>query len=168
MSLGATLEVEWRGAFAMKPSSGGKVEQAGDSESLELLARVGLIAYGVVHLLISWLALQLAWGAPASKSPDPSGALRTVSDQPLGRTLLWLIAVGLAALALWQVSEVIWGYHNREGTKRVGKQVTSGARAMIYAALGVSAARLRSARGRRALSPSRRPPQVYWRCPLGG
>ena len=37
----------------MKPSSGGKVEQAGDSESLELLARVGLIAYGVVHLLIS-------------------------------------------------------------------------------------------------------------------
>ena len=124
----------------MKPSSGGKVEQAGDSESLELLARVGLIAYGVVHLLISWLALQLAWGAPASKSADPSGALRTVSDQPLGRTLLWLIAVGLAALALWQVSEVIWGYHNREGAKRVGKQVTSGARAIFYAALGVSAA----------------------------
>jgi hypothetical protein len=58
----------------MKPSGGGKVEQAGDSESLELLARVGLIAYGVVHLLISWLALQLAWGAPASKSADPSGA----------------------------------------------------------------------------------------------
>ena len=154
----------------MKPSSGGKVEQAGDSESLELLARVGLIAYGVVHLLISWLALQLAWGAPASKSADPSGALRTVSDQPLGRTLLWLIAVGLAALALWQVSEVIWGYHNREGVKRVGKQVTSGARAMIYAALGVSAASVgsRSAPGRRAHNPSSRPPQACWGGPLGG
>ena len=124
----------------MKPSYGGKVEQAGYSASLEALARVGLIDYGVVHLLISWLALQLAWGAPARKSADPSGALRTVADQPLGKILLWLVAVGLVALALWQASEVIWGYRNREGAKRVGKQVTSGARAMIYAALGVSAA----------------------------
>jgi hypothetical protein len=124
----------------MKSSYGGKVEQAGDSASLEALARVGLIAYGVVHLLISWLALQLAWGAPARKSADPSGALRTVADQPLGKILLWLVAVGLVALALWQASEVIWGYRNREGARRVGKQVTSGARAMVYAALGVSAA----------------------------
>ena len=50
----------------MKPSSGGKVEQAGDSESLELLARVGLIAYGVVHLLISWLGV--AWRRSAGRS----------------------------------------------------------------------------------------------------
>ena len=37
-------------------------EQAGDSTSLEWLARGGLIAYGVVHLLVGWLALQIAWG----------------------------------------------------------------------------------------------------------
>jgi Domain of Unknown Function (DUF1206) len=47
--------------------------RAGDSASLEGLARVGLIAYGVVYLLIGWLALQIAWGAPASKSADTSG-----------------------------------------------------------------------------------------------
>jgi fatty-acid desaturase len=39
-----------------------KAEQAGDSASLEWLARGGLIAYGVVHLLVGWLALQIAWG----------------------------------------------------------------------------------------------------------
>ncbi len=44
------------------------------------------------------------------------------------------------ALALWQASEVIWGYRNREGAERVRKQVTSGAKAVIYATLGVSAA----------------------------
>ena len=93
----------------MRPGVGGKVEQAGNSASLEAVARVGLIAYGVVHLLISWLALQLAWGAAARKSADPSGALRTVADQPLGRILLWLVALGLVALALWQASEAIWG-----------------------------------------------------------
>lgn len=124
----------------MATGDGGKAEQAGDSAALEALARFGLIAYGVVHLLIGWLALQLAWGASASKSADPSGAMRTLADQPLGKFLLWLVAVGLLGLALWQASEAIWGYRNCEGSKRVRKQVTSGAKAVIYAALGVSAA----------------------------
>ena len=127
------------GPFVMKTSAG-KVEQAGDSASLEAVARVGLIAYGVVHLLISWLALQLAWGASARRSADPSGALKSVADQPLGKILLWLVAVGLVALALWQGSEAIWGCRSRDGVKRVRKQVASGARALIYAALGFSAA----------------------------
>lgn len=106
-------------------SSHGRAEQAGDSAALEALARVGLVAYGVVHLLISSLALQLAWGAPASKSADPSGALSTLAGQPLGKILLWLVSVGLVALALWQASEAICGYRNREGAPRVRKQVTS-------------------------------------------
>lgn len=76
----------------MATEEDGKAEQAGDSAALEALARFGLIAYGVVYLLIGWLALQLAWGA-SSKSADPSGALRTVADQPLGKFLLWLVAV---------------------------------------------------------------------------
>jgi hypothetical protein len=116
-----------------------KVKQAGDSQSLEMVARVGLVAYGVVHLLIGWLALQIAWGA-ASESADSSGALTTLADQPFGRVLLWVVAVGLVALALWQASEVIWGYRNLDGAKRVRKQVTSAAKAVIFAALGVSAA----------------------------
>jgi hypothetical protein len=124
----------------MPTSAGGKAEQAGDSASLEGLARVGLIAYAVVHLLVGWLALQLAWGASASKSADTSGALKTLADQPFGKILLWLVALGLVALALWQASEVIWGDRDREAAERVPKQVTSGAKAVLYAVLGVSAA----------------------------
>jgi Domain of Unknown Function (DUF1206) len=109
----------------MATSAGGKAEQAGDSASLEGLARVGLIAYGVVHLLVGWLALQLAWGASASKSADPSGALRTLADQPFGKILLWLVALGLVALALWQASEVIWGDRSaRRGPARPGPRAT--------------------------------------------
>lgn len=124
----------------MATKAGGKAEQAGDSAALELLARVGLTAYGVVHLLIGWLAVQIAWSASDSKSADTSGALKTIASQPFGKILLWLVAVGLVALALWQASEAIWGYRNREGAKRVRKQVSSGVRAIIYAALGISAA----------------------------
>ncbi len=124
----------------MPTNASGTAEQAGDSASLELVARAGLIAYGVVHLLIGWLAVQIAWSASDSKSADTSGALKTLADQPFGKILLWLVAVGLVALALWQASEAIWGYRSREGAKRVRKQVTSGALAVIYAALGLSGA----------------------------
>jgi hypothetical protein len=123
----------------MATNADSKAQQAGDSASLEVLARAGLIAYGVVHLLIGWLALQIAWGASARKSADVSGALRTLADEPFGKILIGLVAVGLVALALWQASEAIWGYRNREGAERVRRQVTSGAKAVFYAALGVSA-----------------------------
>jgi Domain of Unknown Function (DUF1206) len=103
----------------MQTDAGGKAEQVGDSASLELVARAGLIAYGVVHLLIGWLAAQIAWSASESKSADTSGALKTLAAQPFGKVLLWLVAIGLVALALWQASEAIWGYRNREGAKRL-------------------------------------------------
>jgi hypothetical protein len=119
---------------------GSKAEQAGDSAVLEGLARGGLIAYGVVHLLIGWLALQIAWGGASGGSADSSGALQTVADQPFGKVLLWLVAVGMVALAVWQASAAIWGYRNLAGAKRVRKQLSSGAKAVVYAVLGVSAA----------------------------
>jgi Domain of Unknown Function (DUF1206) len=124
----------------MATKVGEKVEQVGDSAALKALARFGLIAYAGVHLLIGWLALRLAWGASASKSADSSGALRTLAAQPFGKILLWLVAVGLVALALWQASAAIWGYRNCGAAERVRKRFTSGAKAAIYVALGVSAA----------------------------
>lgn len=122
----------------MLNTASSKAKQAGDSTSLALLARAGLFAYGVVHLLIGWLAMGMVWSASAGKSADTSGALKTVANEPFGKVLLALVAFGLLGLSLWQVSEAIWGYKNR--VKRAGKRVTSGAKAVIYAALGISAA----------------------------
>jgi hypothetical protein len=140
MTLSAALPVatRWKDS-AVTPKAVDKVEQAGDSASLEVLARVGLIAFGLVHLLVGWLALLIAWGAAAG-SADSSGALTTLADQPFGKIMLWLVAVGLIALALWQASEAIWSYRPHDGARRVRMQVTGGAKAVIYAALGVSAA----------------------------
>lgn len=118
----------------------GKAERASESRSLEVLARIGLIAYGVVHLLIGWLALQIAWGGGSQRSADTTGAFTTLAANPFGRGALWLVAIGLVALAFWQAGQAIWGYRNRTGTKRLRKRVTSAVKAVIYAALGVSAA----------------------------
>src|SRR3712207_9179333 len=109
----------------------GAAGRAGDSDALEHLARIGLIAYGVVHLLLAWLALQLAWGGGSSRSADQAGALATLAEQPLGRPLLWLLAVGLVALAVWQAAEVPrWrsrlsssGDARKKALERTGKAV---------------------------------------------
>ena len=127
-----------RGA-AVATTADSTAEQVGDSNSLEWLARGGLIAYGIVHLLVGWLALQIAWGASAG-SADTSGALQTLARQPLGAVLLWVVAVGLVALSLWQTSEAIWGHPDRDRAQRIRKQVASVAKAAVYATLAVSAA----------------------------
>jgi hypothetical protein len=124
----------------------GAAGRAGDSDALEHLARIGLVAYGVVHLLLAWLALQLAWGGGSGQSADQAGALATLAEQPLGRPLLWLLAVGLVALAAWQAAEVLrWrGRLSSSGDARkkaVEKIVKAVAKAVLYAALAVLAVR---------------------------
>jgi hypothetical protein len=89
--------------------AGDKVKQAGNSNSLEL-AFAGLVAYNVAHLLVGWLALQTAWGRGHRERRQLRRAEPlAVADQPFGKMLLWLAAVGPVALALGQTSEAIWG-----------------------------------------------------------
>ncbi|SFE55324.1 DUF1206 domain-containing protein [Blastococcus tunisiensis] len=131
----------------------GAARQAGDSDGLEHLARVGPIAYGVVHLLVAWLALQLAWGgSTGGESADQSGALQTLAETPLGKPLLWVLAVGLIALAAWQAAEVLrwrhgWsasGKARSQALERTGKAVV---KTVVYAALAVLAIRFATGGG---------------------
>jgi hypothetical protein len=94
-------------------------EQLGDNPWVQRLARVGLVAYGVVHLLIGWISLRLAWGAASSDTADTSGAMATLAQQPFGKVLLASLAVGLLALALWQISEAILGARHEPPVRRV-------------------------------------------------
>ena len=126
-------------------SATGAARRAGDSDVLENLARVGLIAYGIVHLLVAWLALQLAWGG-GGKSTDQSGAMSTLAEQPFGKPLLWVLALGLIALAAWQAAEILrwrsgWSASGKQRTEAIKKTVKSLAKAIIYAALAVLAIR---------------------------
>jgi hypothetical protein len=124
---------------------------AADGDGLENLARVGLASYGVVHLLVAWLALQLAWGT-SSESADQSGALSTVAESPVGKPLLWIIALGMIALAVWQALEVLrwrsgWSASGDARTKAVKKSAKAVAKAIVYAALAVLAIRFATGSG---------------------
>lgn len=114
--------------------------QVNNNEWFERLVRVGLASYGIVHLLIGWLALQLAFG-DSSGAPDQEGALHQIAAEPYGEVLLWVIAVGLFAMAAWQAIEAFVGHSGRDNPKRTFKRVTSGGKALIYTALALSSAK---------------------------
>jgi hypothetical protein len=103
---------------------------------------VGLIAYGVMHFLIAYLAVRLAWGLRGADA-DQTGALQTVADGPAGSVLLWTIGLGMLALALWQAGEVLlrWrGLLDPAHRKRTALLcVKCLAKALVYAVLGVTA-----------------------------
>jgi hypothetical protein len=115
--------------------------QADESPLLDKAVRVGLVSYGIVHLLIAWLAVQLAIGQD-SGSASSSGALRQLAQQPLGRTLLYVVAVGFLALVLWQGIEAAIGHRDEEGRKRIVKRLVSAGRVVLYGSLGLSALRV--------------------------
>ena len=119
-----------------------EAEQAGrkadDSEWMDHAVRVGLVSYGVVHILIAWLALRLAFG-DSGGSASSQGALHHLAQNTPGRLSLYVVGVGFLALVLWQGLEAVWGHRDEDGNKRTFKRATSAAKVVIYASLALTA-----------------------------
>lgn len=81
-------------------------DQAGGHPVLQNGARVGYLVSGILHLLIGWIALQIAWVSSA-KPADESGALQALAGNTLGQFTLWLAALGFLALAIWELASAV-------------------------------------------------------------
>jgi hypothetical protein len=112
--------------------------RADDSHWMDTAVRVGLVSYGVVHLIIAWLAVRLVLG-DSSGSASQQGALQQLASNPVGQVSLYVVAVGFVALVLWQGLEAIWGHRDEDGGKRTFKRVVSGAKVVLYGSLAFSA-----------------------------
>lgn len=100
---------------------------AGDHPLLEKGARLGYAASGVLHLLLAWVTVQLAWTSGGEQA-DQQGALRQLAGNGLGQALLWLLLAGFVLLALWQVTEAVaWG--------EAADRAKAAAKAVVYAVL---------------------------------
>jgi len=98
----------------------------GNNDLVEKGARLGYAMSGVIHLLIGWIALKVAWGiGGGSGSADKSGALATVAGGTTGPFLLWLAVLGFVLLAVWEVTEAVLGRHGElpQRAKAAGKAV---------------------------------------------
>jgi hypothetical protein len=102
---------------------------------------MGFIGYGLLHLAVAWLAVQIALGH-ASNTGDQSGAFRTLAGQPFGRFILIFSIVGLSAMAIWQILLAAIGHREKYGASRAFERVASGARAVIYTALAFTAGKV--------------------------
>lgn len=100
-------------------------------EAVRAGARAGFAARGVLYLLVGVLAVQIGLTGTGEQA-DRGGALVQVADAPLGAVLLWALAIGLAGMAVWRLSEAVFGAAGPKGNK-AHKRALSAGRSVFYA-----------------------------------
>ena len=103
---------------------------------MEKIARFGLVAQGISFGLVAVLAIELAFGQ-GGKATDREGALQTISHSGIGRIIVFGLACGFGAYALWRLAQVFLGHDVEEqgGRKKWGKRLSSLGKAAIYGGL---------------------------------
>lgn len=123
-----------------------QAREVAESKPVRVLARAGLVAYGVVWLLVAALAAQVALGKGGDA--DKAGALEALAAAGPGAALLWLITVGLVALVVWQLAEAIWGdRHVSAPGRRLWRRVIHIGEAIAFGVLAYSAGKIAAAGG---------------------
>jgi hypothetical protein len=97
---------------------------------VRVLARAGLAARGILYVIIGWIAIQVAFGHSRQQA-DRTGALRSIGSTSVGGVLLWLLVIGFAGMAVWQVSDALYGSPGRDGHK-ASMRLAALARVIIY------------------------------------
>lgn len=116
-----------------------KAHEVSDSAAYRWLVSGGLVAFGIVHLLVAYLAVRLAFGS-TSEDASQTGALRELAKAPLGPVLLSGTSAGLFVITVWQLLSAFVGYRHLAGANRTRRRAVSVGRAVIYAVLGWNAA----------------------------
>ena len=97
--------------------------------------RIGLASRGVVYCVLALVAVQVAFGKRDAEI-DRQGALRAVADQPFGKALLVVLALGFAGYALWRFAEATIGSHE------LPKRLLHIGRGLLYLSFMVTTVRL--------------------------
>src|SRR5690554_2943002 len=107
-----------------------------ENHAFQLAARTGFAVNGLLHVFIGVIALSVAFGSGGEA--DHGGALSGLASRPGGVVVLWVVAIGLFALGLFQVLEAFLV----RGTDKDAwvDRAKEGGKAVAYLAIGFSAA----------------------------
>jgi uncharacterized protein DUF1206 len=108
--------------------------RAGNSKYVDWLARAGFGARGTMYIIIGILAIEVAFGNGGHKA-DQSGAVRLVGNTPFGAALLWLLIIGFIGMAVWRLSEALYGGPGADGRK-ASNRLIAGFKAVLYGFIG--------------------------------
>ncbi|MET8954627.1 DUF1206 domain-containing protein [Streptomyces sp. NPDC004533] len=117
---------------------GGRIRarRAARSPVMRGAARAGLTACGVIYLLIGLLALRIAFGDRREQA-DRSGAVDRIAHEPFGAVLLWALGAGFAGMALWRLSESVFGSVGPDGRKAT-QRLSALVRSVFYGCVAYS------------------------------
>ncbi|CAL9367989.1 DUF1206 domain-containing protein [Streptomyces griseomycini] len=163
-----TRAMTWRGRAGARRAANGSVREGA--------ARAGLTARGVIYLLVGVLALRIAFG-DGRRQADRGGALAELADKPFGAALLWALGVGLVGMALWRLTEALFGAVGKDG-RSARKRLLAVARCVFYAFVASSVLAFAVDRGKGSGSSDRQSrdltaramelPAGQWLVGLGG
>ncbi|KNX39614.1 DUF1206 domain-containing protein [Luteipulveratus halotolerans] len=128
-------------------------QQAVRSPWLGHVARLGFVMAGLLHLLIAFIALRVAWTS-TPQDADQSGAFGLLAQSTAGKVVLWVGAVGVLALA---VVELVEAFAQRGRGDAKDEALASGksvATAAVYVALAFGAISFARGSGRSSSSQS--------------
>ncbi|MEU1071074.1 MULTISPECIES: DUF1206 domain-containing protein [unclassified Streptomyces] len=108
-----------------------RARRAARGPVVEGAARAGFVARGVIYMLVGLLAARVATGSDRGRQADREGALAEIGQRPMGTFVLWALAVALAGMALWRLSEAVFGAAGTDGRK-ARKRLLSAARCVFY------------------------------------
>ncbi|MET9856194.1 DUF1206 domain-containing protein [Streptomyces sp. NPDC006450] len=112
-------------------------EQAsGERRFRKVTARCGLAARGVLYVLVGILAVRIAFG-DGGKEADRQGALQELGGTPFGVVLIWAVGLGFVCMALWCLSEVVFGAAGPKGDEPL-QRLASTSRCLFYAVVAYS------------------------------
>lgn len=132
--------------MATGAQAGRAARDAHDSRGLQLLARVGIAARGLVWLVIGLLALSVLVRG-GDQQTDQQGALRAIADRPLGTALLVVLLLGFLAYAVWLGLSAAVGHREEQGRDRLLARGESGVKAVVYLALAATVLRFLTSGG---------------------
>jgi multisubunit Na+/H+ antiporter MnhB subunit len=118
--------------------------EVSDNPVVQVLGRLGMVCYGIVHVLLAGLTAQVVLG-DSGEQTDQKSAVASIADTSFGPFLLWVLAIGLFFFALWQLVEAAVGYQwIGDERKRLGKRIGATARAITGVVIGVAAVKYAS------------------------
>ncbi|MBJ6998581.1 DUF1206 domain-containing protein [Streptomyces griseofuscus] len=125
-------------AQSWAPKARGEARRAADGKTMEVAARSGFAARGLIYVLVGVIALRIAFGGDSGRQQaDRGGALEELAGRTLGTAMLWIVGAALAGMGVWRLSEAVFGGADAQAGKP-SKRVAAVGRCVFYAFLSFS------------------------------
>ena len=105
----------------------------------EWLPKAGWLARGFVYAFMGWTVLMISFQKDSADEASSKGAVVALADQPFGKIIIGALAVGLAALVVWQALTL--ALIRDTDAKGWFKRLSAATTMVIYAGLAFTATR---------------------------